>query len=190
MTPVDVGNLLIIFIALMLFLVLIELGLIKLPSKRKILRPRKWEFWKLIFSDSGLETKIEWIDPNFNGRLFIKHKAWSQPIFVPLVNITRKTLFPDNGKLVYEIKGIGADGMKSFDSNYYKNKNLNEKQFWLLKEREQKSNAEKEDLKKAFQSVERSVFDGMNEEYAENIYSMEKKLLEKLLEEKTKAKKK
>jgi len=187
-SPADVGTLLVVFIAVLVFFSLVFLGIIRFPSKRHKIKPRPIDYWKLQFKETGLESKIEWYDPNFNGQMQFKHSKYPQPIMIPRANLNVKTLLPDGGTMVLEVQGIGLDGMAYFDKPFYENRNLTPEKFWLIKDEERKLNALQEDRKQPNTSLERTVSEGMNEDYTENIFMEKVRIAEAMAKAKQKEK--
>jgi len=175
---------------LLALIVLIELGVISRPSKRTRVVPRRFEKWIAEFP-SGVYRRIEWREL-FNGQWHWKFKGHPHSIaLTPFVDIKPVSVTPDGGKMLFKVL-VEFDGFKSYAQPVYDSINLgqdlSQKQFYETKKQERIESEEVEDELSAYRSASKSVSDGMDEEYTENTYSLEKKMLEKLLEEKKKPK--
>jgi len=182
-------------LGLLALITLFELGLIKVPSKRTRVSPRRLEKWIAEFP-SGIYRRIEWREL-FNGQWHWKFKGHPYTIaLTPFVDIKPVSVTPDSGKMLFKVL-VEFDGFKSYAQPVYdkinEGKDLSQKDFYKTKKTERTQNALEENQSKPETSIEKTVSDAMDEDYAENTFMEKVKIAEaqkpktKIVKQKTKS---
>ena len=153
---------------LLAILALKEFGFLPSWSKKNKIESRRMDFWVCEFESSGERRKIEFRQL-INGQWFFKFSGLKYPIpLTPFVDLKPVSITPDNGKMLYKCY-LDLYGQKPYHNNTF----LSQQQFKEIKEKERELTALEEDKRKPKTSLEKTVSDGMDEDYAENLF-MEK----------------